>query len=308
MYNRGTGTSDQLLVSTRAIRDSPYEVGYALAANSRHLSRASTALGFNQRKLLTRDLSWLSNGPIIGPQQGRKRVPLTKPEFEAVRRTKVYEQAAQQLQRMIRDGLIKPGEKLPPERELAEMLQVSRGSLRDAIRTLELMGLVEPRQGEGTVVCDPSAKSLINPLATVLFRQRELVGDLLEFRRMIEPTLAGRAAQNASDEELVYMEDILRRQKEKVDQGELAIEEDSEFHYAIAQAARNSVVLKVLDAFMDLLRETRERSLQLEGRLQKSFVGHRRISDAIRKHDVPAAEKAMRQHIDEVEGIVLDQM
>jgi len=68
------------------------------------------------------------------------------------------------------------------------------------------------------------------------------------------------------------------------------------------------VVLKVLDAFMDLLRETRERSLQLEGRLKKSFVGHRRILDAIRKHDLRAAEKAMRQHIDEVEGIVLDKM
>jgi len=235
-------------------------------------------------------------------------MPLAKPEFEAVRRTKVYEQAAQQLQRMIRDGLIKPGEKLPAERELAEMLQVSRGSLRDAIRTLELMGLVEPRQGEGTVVCDPSAESLINPLATVLLRQREIIGDLLEFRRMIEPTLAGRAAKNTSDEELAYMEDILRRQKEKLALGELAIDEDSEFHYAIAQAARNSVVLKVLDAFMDLLRESRERSLQLEGRLQKSFVGHRRILDSIRKHDVRTAEKAMRQHIDEVEGIVLDQM
>jgi GntR family transcriptional repressor for pyruvate dehydrogenase complex len=248
----------------------------------------------------------LLNGPIIGPY--RKPVALTKPEFEVVRRTKVYEQAALQLQRMIRDGLIKPGEKLPPERELAEMLQVSRGSLRDAIRTLELMGLVEPRQGEGTVVCDPSAKSLINPLATVLFRQRELIGDLLEFRRMIEPALAKRAAQNASEEEVAYMEDVLRRQKERVDQGELAIEEDSEFHYAIAQAARNSVVMKVLDSFMDLLRETRERSLQLEGRLQKSFVGHRRILDAIRKHDLRAAEKAMRQHIDEVEGIVLEQI
>jgi len=248
------------------------------------------------------------NGPIIGPEQNRAGMVLAKPEFEAVRRTKVYEQAAQQLQRMIRDGLIKPGEKLPPERELAEMLQVSRGSLRDAIRTLELMGLVEPRQGEGTVICDPSAKSLINPLATVLFRQRELIGDLLEFRRMIEPTLAGRAAENATDEELAYMEDILRRQKGKVNQGQLAIEEDSEFHYAIAQAARNSVVLKVVDAFMDLLRETRERSLQLEGRLQKSFVGHRRILDAIRKHDVRAAGKAMRQHIDEVEGIVFFHM
>src|SRR5260370_3327302 len=218
----------------------------------------STLLSFSVRKKknLTASPCQVLNGPIIGPRNTRQHMPLAKPEFEAVRRTKVYEHAAQQLQRMIRDGLIKPGEKLPPERELAELLQVSRGSLRDAIRTLELMGLVEPRQGEGTVVCDPSAKSLINPLATVLFRQRELIGDLLEFRRMIEPTLAGRAAQNASNEELAYLEDILRRQKEKVAQVELAIEEDSEFHYAIDDAARNSVGLKVLDAFMDLLRET----------------------------------------------------
>ena len=125
---------------------------------------------------------------------------------------------------------------------------------------------------------------------------------------MIEPTLAARAARNASAEELAYMEDILRRQKEKVDRGELAIEEDSEFHYAIAQAAKNSVVLKVLDVFMDLLRETRKRSLQVEGRLQKIFAGHRRVLDAIAQHDAPAAEDAMRKHIDEVEGIVLDQI
>src|SRR5260370_21044780 len=146
------------------------------------------SVSVRKKKNLTASPCQVLNGTIIGPRHTRHTMPLAKTEFEAVRRTKVYEHAAQQLKRMIRDGLIKPGEKLPPERELAEMLQVSRGSLRDAIRTLELMGLVEPRQGEGTVVCDPSAKSLINPLATVLFRQRELIGDLLEFRRMIEPT------------------------------------------------------------------------------------------------------------------------
>jgi GntR family transcriptional regulator, transcriptional repressor for pyruvate dehydrogenase complex len=240
--------------------------------------------------------------------QLRVTVTTFKAEFEAVRRTKVYEHVAQQLQRMIVDGLFQPGEKLPPERELAEMLQVSRGSLRDAIRTLELMGLVEPRQGEGTVVVDPTAKSLINPLATVLLRQRELVSDLLEFRRMIEPTLAARASVNASEEEIAAMQEILRRQKEKMDRGELAIDEDSEFHYAIAQAARNSVVLKVLDAFMDLLRESRERSLQADGRLQKSFTGHRQILTAIRRRDRAAAEQAMRRHIEDVEGLVFEQL
>jgi len=235
-------------------------------------------------------------------------MPFAKTDVDVVRKTRVYEKIAQQIQRLIRDGLLKPGDKLPPERELAEMFQVSRGSLRDAIRALELMGLVEPRQGEGTVVLAPSSESLINPLAAALLPERELVSELLEFREMIEPALARRAATYASPEDLDLLEAILRRQKEKVDRGELAIEEDSEFHYAIANAAKNSVVLKVLDMFMDLLRESREQSLQVEGRLQKSLAGHRLILQAIQRHDSSAAEAAMRRHIEEIEGIVLNKI
>ncbi|MGB0036517.1 MAG: FadR/GntR family transcriptional regulator [Candidatus Acidiferrales bacterium] len=234
--------------------------------------------------------------------------PLAKTEFEAVRKTKVYEKISEQIQRLIRDGLLKPGDKLPPERELAEMFQVSRSSLRDAIRSLELIGLVEPRQGEGTVVRDITADSLVNPLAGMLRHKRELVSELLDLRRMIEPPLAGRAALNATSAEINELEDILRRQKEKVDAGELAIEEDSEFHYAIAKAARNSVVMKVLDVNMDLLRESRERSLQVKGRLLKSFAGHRRILSAIRRGDASATETAMRRHIKEIERIVLKEI
>jgi GntR family transcriptional repressor for pyruvate dehydrogenase complex len=233
---------------------------------------------------------------------------IPKGEVEPVRKMKVYEQVALQLQRLIRDGLLKPGDKLPPERELAELFHVSRDSLRDGIRALELVGLVETRQGEGNVVHEPSPDSLINPLTAILMHQRELVADLLEFRMMIEPTLARRAAKNASTDDLAYMDDIVRRQKEKVDRGELAIDEDSEFHYAVARAAKNSVVLKVLDVFMDLLRESREKSLQVEGRLQKSLEGHRQIFHAIQRRDPAGAENAMRRHIERIEGIVLDQI
>jgi len=233
---------------------------------------------------------------------------LARVEIEAVHKTKIYKTVAEQLQRKIRDGVIKAGDWLPPERELAEMFHVSRSSLRDAIRNLEQLGLVEPRQGEGTVVRDPSAETLVNPLASLIATQRELLSDLLEFRRMIEPTLAARAAAQASAEEIAQMTEILERQKEKVDRGDLAIEEDSEFHYAIARAARNGVVLKVLDVFMDLLRESRERSLQIAGRLRKSLVGHGRIMSAIRRHDASGAEAAMRQHLEDVEGIILKKM
>jgi GntR family transcriptional repressor for pyruvate dehydrogenase complex len=229
-------------------------------------------------------------------------------EFEAVKKTKIYEKVAQQIQGLIRDGLLKPGDRLPPERELAETFQVSRSSLRDAIRVLEVMGLVAPRQGEGTVVRDLSAESLVSPLANILAHKRELVGELLDLRRILEPPLAARAAARATENEHENLEDILKRQKEKVERGELAIEEDSEFHYAIARAARNSVILKVLDVFMDLLRESRERSLQVDGRLQRSFAGHRRILNAIKRRDARGAEIAMRRHIEEIEGIVLSEM
>ncbi len=228
-----------------------------------------------------------------------------KVEFEAVRKTKLYEEVARQIERLILEGGLKPGDKLPPERELAETFEVSRGSVRDAIRTLELMGLVEPRQGEGTVVRDLSAESLLNPLATMLVRKRELVGELLDVRKMIEPPLAARAAAHASPEDVAYLEDILRRQKEKVRRGELAIEEDSEFHYTIARAAKNTVVLKVLDVLMDLLRESRERSLQVDGRLQRSFAGHQRIFSAIKRRDAAAAEGAMHRHLEEIEDVIL---
>jgi len=228
-----------------------------------------------------------------------------KPEFEAIRRSKVYEEVAKQLERLILKKL-QPGDKLPAERELAEMFGVSRSSIRDAIRSLELVGLVEPRQGAGTVVREVSAESLVNPLTIVLARQQ--VSELLDFRKMLEPPLAARAATHASIEDITEMEEILRRQDDKLRRRELAIEEDSEFHYNVAMASDNSVVLKVLDVLMDLLRETRERALQVEGRPQKSLAGHRRILMAIKRRDPAAAEDAMRRHIQDVEKIVLNKL
>lgn len=232
--------------------------------------------------------------------------PLTS-GLEAVRRNKVYEDVARQIERLILKKL-KPGDKLPSERELAEILSVSRSSIRDAIRSLELAGMVEPRQGAGTIVREISASSLVNPLANALKHKEALMSELLDFRRILEPPLASRAATHASADEIEEMEDILARQERKLRKGESTIGEDSEFHYAVAMASGNSVVLKVLDILMDLLRDTRERSLQVEGRPQKSLAGHRRILSAIKRHDAEAAKAAMRRHIEDVEEIVLHEL
>jgi GntR family transcriptional regulator, transcriptional repressor for pyruvate dehydrogenase complex len=230
-----------------------------------------------------------------------------KSDFAVIRRNKVYEEVARQIERLIIKKL-KPGDKLPSERELAELLQVSRSSIRDAIRGLELMGLVEPRQGAGTIVREPAPDSPLNPFGNVLKHRQELVTELLDFRKMLEPPLAARAASHASDEEIAEMEEILQRQEQKQNRGEGAIAEDAEFHYSIALASGNTVVLKVIDTLMDLLRDTRERSLQVEGRSEKSLAGHRRILAAIRRRDTEAANAAMRRHIEDVEEIVLNKL
>jgi GntR family transcriptional repressor for pyruvate dehydrogenase complex len=229
---------------------------------------------------------------------------MLKSDFEVIRRNKVYEEVAKQIERLILKKL-KPGDKLPSERELAEMLQVSRSSIRDAIRGLELIGLVEPRQGAGTIVKELSAESVVNPFAKTLKQKREMVAELLDFRKMLEPPLAARAATHATEEEIVEMDEILQRQEAKLALGEPAIAEDTEFHYSIALASGNGVVLKVLDVVMDLLRDTRERTLQVEGRPQKSLAGHRRILAAIKHRDAEAAKAAMRRHVEDVEEIVL---
>jgi len=225
--------------------------------------------------------------------------------LEAVQKTKIYEEVAAQLERLILDGAVQPGQKLPPERELAEKFGVSRSAVREAIRSLELKGFVEPKPGEGTIVRTPSLDSLLNPLASLLGQKRELVVELLDVRMMIEPPLAARAARHAGPEDIAKLEQILDRQKQRVARHELAIEEDSEFHYTIARAAKNSVILKVLDMMMDILRESREQSLQVEGRREKSLAGHRRICNAIKRHDPAAAEAAMLQHLQEIEAILL---
>lgn len=222
-----------------------------------------------------------------------------------VRRTKVYEQVAAQIRALIAAGRLGPGDKLPPERELATALGVSRTSVRDAIRSLEVAGLVDPRQGEGTVVRELSSDNLVAALAPALRSRPDLLADLLAVRKMIEPAMARDAARHATREELLAIDLILARQAERVEAGQLAIDEDTAFHDMIARASRNEVVLKVVDVLMDLVREGRERSLQVRGRPEKSLRGHRQILDAIRRRDGEAAARAMLMHLEQIETILL---
>jgi len=218
-----------------------------------------------------------------------------------VRKTKVYHEIVDQIQELITAGRIKPGDRLPPERELAELFKASRNSVRDAIRVLEQMGLIESRQGDGTYVRSVSAEDLAEPLALMLLQSRTQMRELWEVRRVLEPALAEFAASRITEEELDELEVILEAQRRKVEAGSIALEEDTAFHYGIAEAARNTVILRTLDTLVDLLRQSRERSLQQHDRPAYSLAGHKRILAALRRRDPEGARAEMLRHLREVE-------
>ena len=220
--------------------------------------------------------------------------------LEPVRRSRIYEHIVERIQGLIAEGKLKPGDQLPPERVLAETFRVSRTSVREALRALEMSGLIEGRQGGGTFVRTPSVDDLVQPLASALLAgKRELV-NVLEVREILEPALASLAAERATPEQIAELEAILERQADKVSHGESYPEEDAAFHQAIAIAAANPLVLRLLNVLMDLLHELRAGYLQGGGRPTRSLEGHRRMLEAIKRRDGEAACQATLEHISQV--------
>jgi GntR family transcriptional repressor for pyruvate dehydrogenase complex len=228
-------------------------------------------------------------------------VPAGALDVRQVKKSKVYQDIVRQIKDLISRGRIKPGDRLPPERELAELFQSSRNSVRDALRVLEQMGLIESRHGDGTYVRAVSPEELTEPLALLLLQSRGQMQELWDVRRLIEPGVAEMAAERITAEELQDLEAILAVQQQKVELGLSTIEEDTAFHYGIARATRNTVLLRVLDTIMDLLRESRERSLQQGDRPIYSLAGHRRILAALARGDSTAARSEMLRHLQEIE-------
>lgn len=221
---------------------------------------------------------------------------------EPVRRTKIYEEVTARIRRLISEGRLGPGDMLPPERELAAALGVSRTSVRDAIRTLEATGLLEPRQGRGTIIRELSAADLVAPVAAALATRHDLSADVMALRRMIEPALASQAALRATPDEVRQIEAILACQTARVEAGDLAMEEGYAFHGLIARASGNQVALHIVEMLMHLLRDWQERAFRVRGWPQQSVRGHRLIMEAIRRRDARAAARAMLRHLEHIEA------
>ncbi len=221
--------------------------------------------------------------------------------FKPVKKTRVYEEIVVKVKHMIEKGRLHHGDQLPSERELAEVFSVSRSSVREALRSLETQGYLESRQGDGTYIARQPVESLVDPLATVIFSEKDGQMELFEMRRLIEPQLAYLAAERATPEEIVMLGKALELQEKAFAKGESATEVDKTFHYILAKAAKNKVILRIVDNIMDLLAESRDKYLQVEGRAGKSLARHRELLNAIRSGDKELAAKVMLEHLEDIE-------
>ena len=221
--------------------------------------------------------------------------------FKPVKKTRVYEEIVAKIKDMLEKGRLKSGDQLPGERELSEVFQVSRSSVREALRTLETQGHLESRQGDGTYIASKPVESLVNPLATVIFSEKDSQMELFEMRRLIEPQLAFLAAERATQEEIAMMEQALVLQEEAIARGETGTDVDKSFHYIMAKATKNKVLLRLTDSMRDLLAESRDKYLQVEGRPGKSISRHRQVLDAIKARDGELAAQVMLEHVVDIE-------
>jgi len=217
--------------------------------------------------------------------------------IEPVKRSRIYEHIVEQIRALIREGRWAPGDQIPPERELAERFRVSRTSVREALRALEMQGVIDSRQGGGTFVRTADTEALVPPLAAAILRGRQELAEVLEVRELIEPGIARGAAQRASAEHIAQLESLLERQRHCILEGRPFVDEDTAFHYTLAQAADNHILLRLHNLILDLLRESRQSYLHVPDRPQLSLRGHEAILSAIKAHDPQAAYDASLEHI-----------
>jgi GntR family transcriptional regulator, transcriptional repressor for pyruvate dehydrogenase complex len=225
--------------------------------------------------------------------------------LKPIRKKRAYEDIVEQIRLLIQKRKLKRGDQIPNERELSLTFKVSRATVREALLSLETMNLLGRRQGDGTYVIASSEETLVQPLAAALFQEKGDLIDIFSLRRVLEPEVAQLASENGTPDEIIHLEKILEEQIMEIATNGDPIHTDIEFHHLIARMARNGVLERLLLAFGLIAGRTRGKYLQTEERKLKSVDGHKDILIAIKNRDGTEARKAMRQHLERVESIVL---
>ncbi|PVB63130.1 FadR/GntR family transcriptional regulator [Labrenzia sp. 011] len=232
--------------------------------------------------------------------------------FQPVEHQKTADAVVDQIEDLILKGVLQSGDRLPPERELADQLKVSRPVLRDALRRLEERDLIESRRGGGTFVCDLIGPIFSEAIVQLISRHPSAVSDYFEFRRSIESQAAELASLRAAPSDLARLEDIVSRMQTAHDTEDLTAEArlDVEFHHAVGEAAHNVVMLHTLRSCYRLLENgvfyNRGRLYRFPTARAELLQQHKAIVAAIAGQDPESACRASEAHIDYVRGALAD--
>ncbi len=222
--------------------------------------------------------------------------------FKPIKTKRVYAEIVDQIQGLINEGTLKPGDKLISERELAEKLEVSRASIREAYSALESMGILESRAGGGTFIRAVSSEDIIKPLALLLMMDKESNFDIMEVRKILEAESAYIAAERAGEENILKMKEHLEGMEEDIREGKIGEVSDVNFHFAIAESTQNTIFVRLMSTISDLvmhsMKKSRETMYFKPGNDDKLFKQHKAIFEAIAARDSKLARKNMCEHLD----------
>ena len=216
-------------------------------------------------------------------------------------RTRLYEQVAEQITTWISETGLSAGDRLPPERELAVQLGISRATLSQALVALEVIGVVAVRHGDGTVVAAAPTRRIVESIR----EHADRLPEIIETRDALETKIAALAAVRRDDEDLRRIEAALTGMEADIEAGGRGVEGDERFHGAVTAAAHNRLLARLMGEISDLIKATRIESLSQPERPRASLAGHRAIADAISAGDPDLAAKAMHAHVAMVSDVAV---
>lgn len=219
--------------------------------------------------------------------------------FQPVRRIRLYEDIVRQIQDLIADNHLAPGDRLPGERELADVLSVSRASVREALRVLDFLGVVEARAGEGTFVATHPPAPL-DPSVYRLLREQTFLLDVLAVRRIVEDEIVRLASASATRDDFAALEQYLGRRERELAGGRQDVAGDLLFHAMLADATGNPVLGSVMRHLNELWLQSREKTGRKETSPHRAHQFHRQVLAALRRRQSGTARQIMRKHLDDM--------
>ncbi len=224
--------------------------------------------------------------------------------FTPIKHTKISEEIVNQVKNLIAEGRLRPGDRLPPERELMKHFGVSRPTLREALKALIALGFLQVTPDKKTIVRSIVSNRMEDPLSHLIKTDTQKIFDLIEVRKGLEAWSSFYAAQRATEDDLRKLDSLLREMKAAFEKGRSWEKEDADFHLAIAQATQNTIQAHLMSTIYGLLRESVAKVFTDRGKIKRLIHQHAQILHAIKNRWADKARERTLEHLNYVESEV----